>query len=269
MSGQPGQRSTFWTTAELDILKCNWPKGGYALVKDLLPHRTHNQLRAAAYRLQLRVEGHSYVKQPATEWIDAAIVRAYRTSPKSPNLKALAKSLGRTLGWIKWRAQILGVARVGIGTIWTPEENNLLESGVERGLSAVGIHSAMKRAGYCRSISAIVEQINKQGMTLDRPWWTARDTAKALNVEEGVIGIWIKRGWLKAKKTHGPTSEAKTDPSWWAIDRKDLRQFLLTYPRAWDHRRVRIEMLLEMLCFDSKQKGLGSFKVAERKEAAT
>jgi hypothetical protein len=269
MSGKPGQRNVFWTAEEIAILEREWPKAGYAGVRELLPQRSLCQIRGMVGRRQIHVEGRAYVKQPATEWIDAAIVRAYRTAPKKPDIKALAKSLGRTHGWVKWRAQVLGVARFGISAIgkphqiWTDEENACLEQGIERGLSVPGLHNRLKRQGYHRSHGAIHEQLCKLGMKVDRNWWTALETAQALAVDESVIRTWINRGWLKAQKRHGPTADpAQTEPAFWAIDRKDLRQFLQSYPRAWDHRRVRIEVLLELLCFDKNRQGLGQFNSA-------
>ena len=68
-----------WTDAEWAILRREWPKGGWHAVKELLPGRSYNAVRGAADRLGLHVTGRTYCKQPTTEWIDAAIGRAYRT----------------------------------------------------------------------------------------------------------------------------------------------------------------------------------------------
>lgn len=266
MSGQPGQRSRFWTAEEREILEREYPTGGFRAVQALLPHRTLNQIRAAAMRWQIQVAGRTYVKQPTTEWIDAAIQRAYRTAEKSPDLRALAKALGRTKGWVKWRAQVLGVQRPYAGalgkphTAWSPEEDQLLEDLLERGLTVSGIHNHFRRKGFQRSIHSILSRTYDRELGFDRAWWTARETARALNLDEGVILRWIEKGALKATRAHGPTADHKTTTATqWAIQRQDLRRFLTQNPHAWDHRRVRIEILLEMLCFDRSHGALGAF----------
>lgn len=266
MSGQPGQTWQLWTDEEREIMAREYPIGGYRAVHALLPHRSQNKIRAMATRMQVRVDGHTYVKQPATEWIDAAITRAYRTAPRSPDLAALAKTLGRTKGWIKWRAEVLGVRRRHVGAIgkpdmiWTPEEDALLERSLERGMTVSAIRSSFVRHGYRRSIGAILSRVHQKSLAFDRNWWTANETAQALNLDSKVVLGWIHKGVLTARRTHGPTADPKeTQATIWAIDRADLRGFLARHPFAWDHRRVNIEVLLELLCFDRTHTGLGAF----------
>lgn len=229
-----------------------------------LPARTPTQIRGMVLRLKLKKNSSNYVKQPATEWIDAAIMRAYRNASERPNVIALSKSLNRSPGWIKWRAQVLGVARYNVGgfgkgSIWSPEEDALLDQCLESSLSISGIYSKMKRAGYYRSYGAIHSRIATRGLSIQRDWWTATETGKALAVNMKVVTRWIENGALKATRVNGPTvtPEVSTLPTLWKIELRDLRRFLIANPRAWDHRRVAIEILLELLC--SSECGIGAF----------
>lgn len=265
MSGKPGPKR-FWTEDEKAVMSREYPTGGYRAVQTLLPDRTQYQIRAMAERMQLKVAGRTYIKQPATEWIDAAICRAYRSGKRSPDLKSLAKALGRTKGWIKWRAAVLGVRRSHVGAIgapdtpWTPEEDQLLEELMDRGLAITGIHNHFRRKHYRRSITAILCRAKMKELNFSRDFWTANDTAKALNVDDSVVLRWIRDGLLKATRRHGMTADTEsTKATLWDVQMTDLRKFLVQNPYAWDHRRIRIEILLEILCCDRKRDGIGAF----------
>lgn len=248
-----------WTPEEIAIINDSWPKGGYVKVKDRLPQRTYSQIRGAACRFGLFIEGRTYNKQPTSEWIDAAISRAYRTG--KVNLAVLSKQLGRTKGWIKWRAREMGVARMRGTTenvTWLPEEIELLKQLSESGIPPGAICKRFRYAGFFRSISAINNmQWKLQLPPPDRSWWTAKETAQALNIDEKSVTGWIEKGLLKAKKRNGQKTEGITtaQPHLWEITIDNLRRFLIRYPRHWDHRRVPIEMLLELLCGEKRQIG--------------
>lgn len=267
MSGQHGQRSVPWTASDLAILRAEYPKGGYRAVQARLPDRSETAIRGAANREQLHVAGRTYVKQPATEWIDAAIARAYRESPRAPDVAALAKRLGRTKGWVKWRAQELGVARRGFGaegapgTPWTPDEDALLESLIERGLTISTIGKKLRAAGYRRSLSAVSCRVYILGLRFERDFLTASDVARLLNIDWSVVGGWIAAGHLRARRESGP-SAVEPSGKLWRIERTALRRFLIAHPRRWDHRRVRIEILLELLC-GATEAGVGAFATGD------
>lgn len=247
------------TPEEIAIISDGWPKGGYAEVKDRLPGRNYWQIRSAARRFRLFVAGRTYMKQPTSEWIDAAIGRAYRTG--KVNLHLLSKQLGRTKGWIKWRAREMGVARMRGTTAnvtWLPEEIELLKQLSESGIPPGSICKRLRDAGFYRSVSAISNmQWKLQLPPPERSWWTAKETAIALNIDEKTVTGWIEKGLLKAKKRHGPKMEGNTTapPHLWEITANNLRRFLIHYPRHWDHRRVPIEMLIELLCGVERQIG--------------
>lgn len=243
-----------WEDWELAALREAWPTGASKAAQAVLPHRSEGSLRGKANALRLNMEGRAvYRKQPSSEWIDAALRRAYR-SPH-PRLKALAKELDRTQGWLKWRAGILGLRRVAelYNRRWEPEELRILETCSERGLTTSTIHEHLQKAGYSRSLTAIRIQIDKQDFNLTRQQWTANDVAKMFGVDSHSVTAWIRKGWLSATRTIGPSADCWPDEieerHWmYAVTPAALRKFMLAYPRAWDHRRLRVEVLLDLLC---------------------
>ena len=243
-----------WEAWELDALKEAWPRGAMKAAQAALPHRGENSLRGKANALHLVMAGRAaYRKQGSSEWIDAALRRAYRSS--MPRLTKLAKELDRTPGWLKWRAGVLGIRRETgpYNRPWEQEEQRILEEGVEKGSPLSTIHKKLRMAGYSRSLTAIRSRIDKQGLGLSRSQWTANEVGQLLGVDSHSVSGWIQKGWLSAHRTVGPSAECWPDEieerrKLYAITPAALRKFMRAYPRAWDHRRVRIEVLLDLLC---------------------
>ncbi len=80
MSGKPGMYKP-WEAWELDALKEAWPRGAMKAAQAALPHRGETSIRGKANALHLVMAGRAaYRKQESSEWIDAALRRAYRSS---------------------------------------------------------------------------------------------------------------------------------------------------------------------------------------------
>ncbi len=265
MSGIPGTRKQTWQPWELEALKAAWAEGGVKAAQQALPHRSRNSLRGKAMVLEVRVQGREpYRKQPSSEWIDAAIRRAYR-SPK-PGLKKLARELGRTVGWLKWRAGVLGVRHLAelYNRRWTDVENDILREGVEAGYSVSTLQRQLKMAGFQRSLSAVVDQVGKLQLGWNRNWYTATEVGRLLGIESKSVTQWIEKGWLTAKRGVGISSALSADEMeerrlQYQITVPALRKFMVAHPRAWDHRRVRIEVLLDLLVGGEHGLASGSF----------
>jgi hypothetical protein len=249
MSGYSGMLWNAWSPEEVAILEQFWPEGGYRVVQEHLPHRSKCSIQGRAFKLQLKIPTRTPARpQPSSDWIDAAIRREYRQG--KPQLKPLGKQLDRTVGWLKWRACQLGVTRMAPGvetSPWSPEEQQYLESALERGLSATAISKGLRKLGFNRTASAIVVRIGKQGLVWSREWWTAMDVARALNVDCSVPLKWIRAGKLKAIKTHGMSATQELQ-SQWKVKPADVRRMMLNHPELWDHRRMNQEILLDLLC---------------------
>lgn len=253
MSGRPGTLKQPWQPWELEALQTAWAEGGAKAAQQVLPHRTKESLRGKAFVLEVRVQGRApYLKQPSSEWIDAAIKRAYR-QPK-PELKRLARELDREVGWLKWRAGVLGVRRVAEQPWrrWTEAEIDLLRDGIERGYALSTLHRRLRQAGFQRSLSAVADRVRELQLGWNRPWYSASEVGKMLGIASKSVAQWIEKGWLKADRGVGIASEACADDLetrrlQYQITMPAVRKFLISYPRVWDHRRVRIEVLLDLL----------------------
>ena len=253
MAGKPGAVKTLWQGWELDALKAAWPNGGIQAARHALPNRSDDSIKGKVCALQLKVAGRAaYRKQESSEWIDAAIRRAYR-QPKLV-LKKLAREVDREVGWLKWRAGVLGVRRVAEQSVrrWTEVENNLLREGLEKGHSLSTLHRQLHQAGFRRSLSAVSGHVWELQLGWNRNWYSASEVGQLLGIESKSVAAWIEKGWLKADRGVGIASERQTDDLetrrlCYQITIPALRKFLVQHPRVWDHRRVRIEVLLDLL----------------------
>lgn len=257
MGGKTGQLNNYWTTGELETLRRTYQVGGIKAAAEALPHRSVYQIKGAANRYQVyMVNRKRYQKVGTTEHIDSAIKTAYATATRSPNLSALARSVGRSKGWVKYRAMELGVCRPATGGVgipcsaWIEEEDALLTDLIERGLSASVISKRFAKAGYRRSPTAIRGRISLLDLHFSRPYLTASEIGRLLGIEQKSVARWIEGGLLKAKKVRGPSCDDLnvTKIHYWGVDRKNLAEFLVRYPNHWSHRRVtHTATLIELL----------------------
>ena len=252
-----------WTQAELQALIDTWPHGGIRSARAALPGRTDQQIKGKSYALNLVVLGKkAYRRFEPDEFIDAAIKRAYRTS--KPDLKALEKATGRERQWLKYRAQVLGVSTARGGRpfcTWTPEEEAVLRAGADQNLSVTTIQSRLRKAGHQRSLAAITNRLTTLGLSLRREAWTASDVSRIFDIDLHAVRRWIASGVLRADRCGGLTGRANPEETtFWSIHPEAVRDFMLRCPEKWDHRRMRKEVLLDLLCSDS-------FNTAARKGA--
>lgn len=251
MSSRPLKQP--WQPWELEALQTAWAEGGAKAAQQVLPHRSYDSLRGKAFALNVQIKNRApYLKQPSSEWIDAAIRRAYR-SPR-PGLKRLARELDRSVGWLKWRAGVMGVRRLAepYNRRWTEVENDILRAGIEAGYALSTLHKQLRLAGFQRALSAIVDQVGKLQLGWNRNWYTATEVGHLLGIESKSVAQWVEKGWLVAKRGVGISSPYSADEMEerrlrYQITIPALRKFMLAHPRAWDHRRVRIEVLLDLL----------------------
>jgi len=254
-----------WTRQELDVLSAVWPTGGIKAALEALPGRSENSIRGKVDALCLTMPFRKeYTRYESSEFIDAAIKRAYLNG--RPDLTALAKTTGRTKGWLKWRAGTLGVRCTITGSPacgWQPAEDDIVTAGVDAGLNAGGIHKRLHNAGHRRSLNAVVSRIKTLELSAHRHWWTANQVAMAMGYDVGAVTRWIEKGWLRAKRRPGLTSLMENNDArfFWAIAPAAVRDFMLEHPEAWDHRKMHKEVLLDLLVSDR-------FNAAARKEAA-
>jgi hypothetical protein len=248
----------FWTDEEQALLQAHYPTGGTRATKVALMNagylRSIVSIREIARRLGVRIPGRAqWKKQNTRPELDEAIRHEYRNG--RPNLKRLAERIGRPHGWVKVRAQEMGLTRVKEPP-WAAEEEALVMELVESGKAVTTIHKALRRNGYQRSLGAIRSRVERLGLQWQREHWTALDVAKLLSVDGKTVTRWIELGWLKAKKGRGPSTADREiqdqTKQIWVIQPRSVRTFMLTHSGEWDHRRVRKEILLDILCGEGK-----------------
>ena len=128
---------------------------------------------------------------------------------------------------------------------WTLAEDELLEQCAH--LSPPAMSKRLKKHGYRRSESAIIKRRQQLGLNYreerrDAGIYTADDAAEVLGVSGPMVCAFIKRGWLKARKTGDASTSA------WHIKANDLRAFVIHYTAY-----VRFDVadkyyLVELLC---------------------
>lgn len=252
--GQNGCQATYlpWTAAERDALFEAWPRGGIKAARVVLPGRSDDSLKGKADALNLVIVGRKkYTRYEPSEFIDAAIKRAYLQG--RPDLPALEKATGRPKGWLKYRAGVMGLRSQAVGRpecAWLAAEDAMIVAGQDQGLTVTTIHKRLRNAGHQRSLNAVSCRIQNLGLCFNRSWWTASQVAALLGMDVNSILRWIEKGWLTGTRKAGPSAlvEPEERRKMWAISQQAVRDFMLRYPEKWDHRKVRKEVLLDLLC---------------------
>ncbi|MER2529852.1 MAG: hypothetical protein ABTR07_18170 [Candidatus Competibacter denitrificans] len=238
-----------WTQDEIEVLRTAWTEGGMKNARRALPHRSETSLRGKATWLGLHVMGRkNYERYPVTPFVDAAIKRAYRSGPV--NLAALSRATGRNVGWLKYRAGLLGVRNPSVvaGAMWLPEEDALLQRLMDEGRTISAMHRRFRYAGFRRSLNAIACRAYRLGHTFGGDAeWSATDVAKMFDVDVGVIRDWIGRGYLRATQHSGEFAAPDQAPTRWHIEPNAVRQFMISHPHRWNHRLMQKDILLHLL----------------------
>lgn len=239
-----------WTREELDAVVEHWPKGGFRAVSPHLPGLSPDSVRGKAWALGLRIPGRApHRRQPTSDRIDAAILRDYLGG--RPNLRSLERATGRHSGWLKRRAAELGVAAGAKrrNAPWTAEEDAAVAAGIDVGKPLSSVRAAVNRAGAGRSVSAVAKRVHVLGLMWNRDWWTASDVAKMFGVDQTVVARWIGQNLLAAERATGPSQIGVTETAmkYWKIGQKAVVAFMAAHPEQWDHRKMRKEVLLDLL----------------------
>lgn len=239
------EKAKSWTEEENDILREFYPKGGSQAAASHLPvSRTLDAIKRQAQRLGVKASGYlKYADQADSEFVDAAIRRAV-LSGKRGALKKLEQTTNRSRGWLTWRAMRLGLLPERKRTVWTAEEDALLES--LSGRTAETIARIFKAKGFARSPRAIYVRLYKKGLDNSDPdTHTASDLARLFGISRNVIDRWLTKGWLKAER--GRLSPRPGNPVFWRIRRENVKRFVRDYPGEIDLRKVDSYWFIELL----------------------
>jgi len=247
-----------WTPEEIDLLRAHWPTGGQRVCQALFPERSPDSIRGKADALGIRILGRApWVRQPTSEWIDAQIRREYATG--APRLKNLASHINRHVGWIKWRAGELGVRRTA-GTTpylhWLPEEDAILEAALDDECSVGQMQRRLREAGYLRTPQGIRRRVWENHGGVRRSHYTPGEVATLFGVHYDTVYKWIAKGKMDAQRKPGLTMTGLTEgPGNHQITPQAISRFMRQHVAAWDHRKMRKEVLVDFLIGQDKALG--------------
>lgn len=247
-----------WTEQETALILEHWPKGGLRVCRPLFPDRNAGSIKNKASGLNLRIEGRAPIqRQPASEWIDAQIRRAYASG--TPKLAALARRIDRKPGWIKWRANELGLRRSSgtePNTLWTDAEDKIIESCIDRSLSLAAVQRHLRRAGHLRTLNAVRYRVWVRHGGFRRGHYTVREVSEIFGVSMFLVRSWIESGKLKAKKELGLSVDGLSEkPGIFHIQPAAISRFMRANLSAWDHRKMRKEVLIDFLLGEKEALG--------------
>jgi hypothetical protein len=247
-----------WDDEQDALMKAHWPKGGLRVVRSLFPSRTDGSLQKRALVLGLKVKGRAPIrKQGSTEWIDAQIRREWAGG--TPDVRALARRVDRKYGWVKWRAGELGVRRpaeTDSDDRWLPEEDRIIEHGINESWSVTRIQRHLKAAGYRRSPHGIRFRVWQQHGGWNRNYYTAQETAVLFGCAKEVVYRWIETGKLRARRAPGMSvTDSPKSGGFYHVAPTAISAFMREHVSAWDHRRMRKEVLMDFLIGHDKALG--------------
>ena len=237
---EPGIRYA-WTGPERQVIRERYVREGLAACMALLPARGRGSIMNEAARMELRRQKPHAPPRESNEMLDAAIRRLYA---EGGAVAAFAKRWGVTRQWVSVRAAEIGARRtLAPWSEWTQAELDLLELHATK--KAASIANILKRHGFIRAPAAVNDKLRKLDIDrLDMDNLSANETARCMGVDAHVALRWISHHGLKASRQ----GTGRTDH--WSIKRKDLRAWMLRC-RAWDHRKVDRDFLVEILSGDS------------------
>lgn len=176
-------------------------------------------LKAPPYR-----RTHGMRRIESTSEMDNAIRLGFGHQKQGFLLK-LASKLGLSENRIKQRAAELGIVMLPLrNKNWSPEEDRLLASEAEKGITLAGLVKTLKQKGFVRSLPAVRSRLFRIGVALYRDCETI-DTyniaqlAALFGVEWHTVKKWIVRLDLPAQRESASAE--------WRIGRQELRQWVV------------------------------------------
>lgn len=231
-------RAKPWTTVELAAVRQHYPAGGIEAVEPHLPGRTRSAIYQQARLLKLRSPKWSKpVREswPKDDRIDDEIRRLHTIPPKRGEIEALATKLGRPTWWVSRRARELGLVTPRFREEpWSPAELDLLEETAD--LSPTRVVKMFKKAGFSRSLNAIMVKRKRLSIKVQRSGYSSRQIADLLGYDETTIARWIRMGRLRAT-SYGQDRRDGRQFSY-DVSEKDLREFIIQNPTALELRRI-------------------------------
>lgn len=239
-----------WTGREEMILKRVYPAGGLQAAREALPDRSVSAIYQRAGVLQLRSPhkrtGVPRQRYQTSEFIDAAIRRAYQVTPDKGTVARLAQTLMRPRWWVSKRATKLGLVVPRFKeSPWTPAELDIVQAHAHR--SPATLRRTLQRHGFTRTETAIVVKLKRLGADRTDPdHYTATGLADLMGVDVKTVTRWIETLGLVARRRGTDRTEQQGGDQWW-IHRRDVRQFIIDNAAAVDLRKVDRTWFIDLL----------------------
>lgn len=246
----PGRHSRkFWTDAEREIIRQNYPKGGVvACLAHLGTHRTPSGVYQVAHKLGLKAPfgtgsdkgGARRTKIDPPHGFDDALRAFYQggDGKKRGECNAFADKWGLPRWWVTKRATAFGLVMPHRKEPdWTAAEVSLM--------SKVPLHdpdrcaTIFREHGFRRSPTSIMVKAKRLSLSrrATREEMSATKVAKFLGVDGKTVTRWILEWGLPAKK-RDDRRLAQQGGSSWDIKPADLRRFVIDHLEHVDLRKV-------------------------------
>lgn len=184
-------------------------------------------------RWPLRLKRRKYVWTPERD--------AFLKAKYDGNKRGQVQRIAALWGWPAWvitkRASHLGLCRpVDKDTRrpWTPDELDLLHR------CAGARHPEWIARKLSRTVTSVVVQIKRQGLSRLPDGYSQQDVALAFGVSRDTVESWFRRGYL------GRHDNRRGQP--WRVTEAHIRQFITEHRNVFDLRKVDQVWFLDIVC---------------------
>ena len=154
----------------------------------------------------------------------------------------LAEKIGVTEAAVAGQISRMGICKTTDRRPWTQEEDQTLIALVHK----MTVTQVAKRMG--RSVNSVTVRSKrlKCSRRIRDDWYTLSETADILGKDTKWVKRRITSGSLRARQHHRAQAEIKGG-NCWHINRRDLKQFLQTYPHELTGRNVNLVAVVDIL----------------------
>lgn len=228
----------FWTTAEDRTLRRFYPVEGAAVI-DRLPGRSKTAIATRASTIGLRFLGPKRGKPQMyrlTDEIRTSLRRAYVDRDRT--LAEVSAEHGVPRWRLKRWAADMGLTRPAAKEpAWSEDEIELLKRLVGRDVEYV--QRRFRAAGFHRTLTALQVKRKRLSLPARAPgFYSATELAKQMGVDAGTVSMWIRNGWMEARRRGTDRTEAQGGDMWW-IREDEARAFIIGNPHLVDLRKIR------------------------------
>ena len=184
-------------------------------------------------------------KRIVTPQMHDKIKSLYENIPGRGEIAAFAKACGLP----RWK-----ISKYAIGQgwtkkrfkepCWTEQEVRILEQSAHMSLGS--IQKRLKEAGFHRSQCGIQIKRKRERCLQNLKGQSLRSVAECFGIDAKSALLWVKKGWLQAKRRGTARTEAQGGDVWLIKD-KDIKKFIIAYVEVVDFRKIDKFWLVDLL----------------------